>query len=320
MKSRVGRNAFTLVELLVVIAIVGILVSMLLPAIQSVRESGRMVACKNNLKQIGLALHMHHDVKGAIPPGWVADVSEPEGDPGWGWGTMLLPYMEEGQLYPENFSTKRAIAHHSNKQLRETSIAIFLCPGESRGEHFWLPEGEGHDHDSLEHDDHDDHEHEHEHEHEEEHDPEHEGHYDEGEPLLYVARSNYVGMFGTEEIEEHPSDGDGVFFHNSKMSFKRVRDGLSKTIFVGERSSRLGGSTWVGNVHGAKESMIRIVGSADHKPNARGGHFDDFSSRHPQGAHFLIGDGSVRLIGDMIDEDIYHALSTRDGGEVFSDE
>jgi hypothetical protein len=147
-----------------------------------------------------------------------------------------------------------------------------------------------------------------------------EGHYDEGEQLLYIARANYVGMFGTKEIDDSPSAGDGVFFHNSNLGLKHVIDGLSKTIFIGERSSRLGGSTWVGNVAGAKESMARIVGTADHLPNARAGHFDDFSSRHTQGAHFLLGDGSVRIITDSIEEDVYHAMSTRAGAEVVSSE
>ena len=70
----------------------------------------------------------------------------------------------------------------------------------------------------------------------------------------------------------------------------------------------------------AKESMARIVGTADHTPNAKAGHFDDFSSRHPQGAHFLMGDGSVRIITDSIEEDIYQAMSTRAGGEIISAE
>jgi prepilin-type N-terminal cleavage/methylation domain-containing protein/prepilin-type processing-associated H-X9-DG protein len=318
MKTHKPRQAFTLIELLVVIAVVGVLVSLLLPAIQAARESARMMSCKNNLKQLGLALQLHHDTMQMLPPGWKASANEPAGDPGWGWGALVLPYIEEGPLYQGKFDSSVPIADPTNQALRETSIAVFLCPSESQENLFWLPKDDGHDHHE-----HDEHEEEHEHEeeeHEEEHDPQHEGHYDEGEQLLYVARANYVGMFGTQEIEDVPSSGDGVFFHNSRIAFKHVIDGLSKTIFLGERSSRLGGSTWVGNVHEAKESMARVVGSADHLPNARSGHFEDFSSRHPSGAHFLMGDGSVRIITDSVEEDVYQAMGTRAGKEIVSSE
>jgi prepilin-type N-terminal cleavage/methylation domain-containing protein len=308
--KRHQRRAFTLVELLVVIAIIGMLVSLLLPAIQAARESARTMSCKNNLKQIGLGLHLHHDTMQILPSGWVASANDPAGDPGWGWGAMLLPYMEETNLYESNFNPTRSISDPLSKSLRETPVAAFLCPSEPYDSRFWLPQddGQGHSHEEesetgLQH---------------AEHAPTDEGHYDEGEPMFYLARSNYVGMFGTTEIEDLPSAGNGMFFHNSQLAFKRVLDGLSKTIFVGERSSRLGSSTWVGNVAGAKESMARIVGTADHLPNARVGHFDDFSSRHPQGAHFLLGDGSVRILSDSVDEEVYHALSTRAGAEAVS--
>ncbi|MFT5526632.1 MAG: prepilin-type N-terminal cleavage/methylation domain-containing protein, partial [Pirellulaceae bacterium] len=94
------RRAFTLVELLVVIAIIGILVAMLLPAIQAARESARRTQCNNNFKQIGIALHIYHDNFRSLPPGWVAfdDAGNPdpeEGLPGWGWAPHILPYMEQ---------------------------------------------------------------------------------------------------------------------------------------------------------------------------------------------------------------------------------
>lgn len=309
MKTHQLRQAFTLVELLVVIAVVGVLVSLLLPAIQAARESARMMSCKNNMKQLGLALHLHHDTMQVLPSGWVASANDPAGDPGWGWGAMLIPYLEEANLYESKFSPKRPIADPLCQSLRESPIPVFICPSESQENRFWLPKEDG---------SHEDHDHEVGGSEEFEQLPD--GHYDEGEQLLYVARSNYVGMFGTKEIEDSPSAGDGVFYHNSQIKFKNVIDGLSKTIFVGERSSRLGGSTWVGNVSGGKESMARIVGTADHLPNARAGHFDDFGSRHPSGAHFLMGDGSVRILTDSIEEEIYHAMSTRVGAEIVASE
>ena len=95
-----------------------------------------------------------------------------------------------------------------------------------------------------------------------------------------------------------------------------VSDGLSQTFFVGERSARHGYSTWLGAVVGGDEPVARILGIADHAPNAEGGHLDDFSSEHPQGTNFLLGDGSVRLISESIDLRVYASMATRDGHEV----
>src|SRR5689334_23469471 len=90
------RTTFTLVELLVVIAIIGVLVALLLPAVQAAREAARASQCKNNLKQLGIALHNYHDVMRVLPPGWIAD--KPEGVPGWGWASLVMRYMEQTNL------------------------------------------------------------------------------------------------------------------------------------------------------------------------------------------------------------------------------
>src|SRR5688572_8489446 len=121
---RTARRGFTLVELLVVIAIIGVLVALLLPAIQAAREAARASQCRNHLKQVGLALHQYHDTMGRLPPGWVAN--QPEGVPGWGWSAALLPYLEQGNL-DANLKRHLPIADTVNQQARETVLPILLC-------------------------------------------------------------------------------------------------------------------------------------------------------------------------------------------------
>src|ERR1700738_1249901 len=95
-----NRSAFTLIELLVVIAIIAILIALLVPAVQKVREASNIAQCKNNLKQIGLALHSYHDTNKIFPPGYIDGNTDPSSTPdndvgpGWGWASFLLPYLE----------------------------------------------------------------------------------------------------------------------------------------------------------------------------------------------------------------------------------
>ena len=110
-RAHPAERAFTLVELLVVITIIGVLIALLLPAVQAARESARRMQCTNNLKQIGLGLHNYHELLGSFPPGYISAYSSPgystsgnyTGDtgPGWGWEAMILPYMEQENLYGE---------------------------------------------------------------------------------------------------------------------------------------------------------------------------------------------------------------------------
>ncbi|MBM4076801.1 MAG: DUF1559 domain-containing protein, partial [Planctomycetes bacterium] len=102
MLKRKPNRGFTLIELLVVIAIIAVLISLLLPAVQQAREAARRTQCRNNLKQIGLALHNYHDSFTAIPPGWIgvtANVPDIEGTNGFSWAVFLLPSMDQGNLY-----------------------------------------------------------------------------------------------------------------------------------------------------------------------------------------------------------------------------
>ena len=280
-KDSSPARGFTLIELLVVIAIIGVLIALLLPAVQAAREAARRTACKNNLKQTGLALQMYHDVHRTLPAGWITATPmtpvgpDPEGEPGWGWAATILPFMEETATH-NLIDPKLPISNTVNEAARTQYLPNLRCPSDVTAPEVFDLEGTS----------------------------------------LKLARANYIGMFGTLEVEEDPSSGDGVFFHNSRIGFQGVTDGLSKTIMLGERSSKLGASTWVGVVPGAEEGMVRVVGSTDHTPNHPDSHFDDFSSFHSGGALFVLADGSVHFISDNIDLETYHALATRSTGDV----
>src|SRR3954451_3233933 len=126
------RRGMTLIELLVVIAIIAILIAFLLPAVQAARESARRARCMSNLKQIGLAMHHYHDAVGGFPPGYVSLVpghqpTDLEFGPGGGWGTMLLPFIEQAPLSNAvNFN--RPITDPGSQTVRASTLSISLCP------------------------------------------------------------------------------------------------------------------------------------------------------------------------------------------------
>ncbi len=299
------RQAFTLVELLVVIAVIGVLIALLLPAVQAARESARRASCTNNLKQIGLAMHMHHDTYQRFPPGWAgyvpnSTVPQPLGTPGWGWAAMTLPFIEQENLYRQRVHLDLPIMDPANAEARVSVIPTFRCPSDSADRTFDADKLHlGHDH-------------------------EHEGeeHEYEGEEAQF-AMCNYIGMFGTGDLDDcahlAPGEqcrGDGCLFHNSEVTIADIRDGTSQTLLVGERSTRTGYSTWVG-VPPYDECMpAAVLGAANDPPNLRLDHAHNFSSDHPAGTNFLLADGSVRMIAETIDRATYHALTTRRAGDV----
>jgi prepilin-type processing-associated H-X9-DG protein len=307
-----------LIELLVVIAIIGILIALLLPAVQAAREAARRAQCANNLKQVGIALHNYHDRHGSLPPGYVTSWHwelESEGNyrevgPGWGWATMILPEMEQGPLYSAlNFAWPPAtskggdggisVEHPANETGRLQLVNSYLCPSD-RTKIFWANRvnmGAG---------------------------------QTDG-PICQVAPSNYVGMYGTTEPGV---DGNGLFSRDLCFSAADITDGLSQTLAVGERWHLLGDATWtaavpnatvlpppggVGRYHPENAASLVLGHAGEH--NTPGDPLSDcnqFYSLHGAGAYFAFADGHVSFLRREIDYQLYKALTTRAGGEAIS--
>jgi prepilin-type N-terminal cleavage/methylation domain-containing protein/prepilin-type processing-associated H-X9-DG protein len=304
------RSAFTLIELLVVIAIIAMLIALLVPAVQKVREAASQTQCKNNLKQIGLAFHNYHSANGRFPPGFASRASFTDGPsqgPGWGWGAYLLPYLEQAPVFSQiDFS--RDIADPVNSQARVNILSVFLCPSDSPlSPLVTVRDGSG-------------------------------------SPICDVAFGNYVGMAGVYEVSGYPDTSNGapgVLLRNSRLRVPDIFDGSSYTLFVGERAWMWQGkvrspmTTWTGAVTGAVipqtlnpalgyevEGVLVLTNSGTvaeaRVPNNSLDHVEDANSNHPQGVHFLFGDGSVRSILNTISPAIWVGVSTRNGGEALS--
>jgi prepilin-type N-terminal cleavage/methylation domain-containing protein/prepilin-type processing-associated H-X9-DG protein len=289
------RRAFTLIELLVVIAIIAVLIGLLLPAVQKVREAAGRLRCQNNLKQIGIAMHAYHDREHSFPPGYSSRVNAEDEDlgPGWGWAAYLLDDLEQANLKMQiNFSLD--IGAPGNAAARVQSLPVYLCPSDILPLTF-VP----------------------------------------GNSNVELASSNYVAVFGSPRIVEEPGDGDGIFYRNSRTRILAISDGTSNTLLIGERSSRLAYSSWTGALlhsvvipnsptkWGEGTPPVLCLGRVGwtedpHTPNNPTNSVEDFSSLHPGGANFVFADGSVHFIRSSIDPAVWHALGTRDGGEPVS--
>jgi prepilin-type N-terminal cleavage/methylation domain-containing protein len=295
------RCGFTVIELLIVIAIIAVICSLVLPAIQQVRESARQVQCKNNLHQIGLALQAYHAATRCFPPGWIVETPiNQDSQNGWGWLSMLLPAADQSAVYNSiNF------AHHlqraDNATARLTMIGTFVCPSDHVPAQVPFFKREATEGGVARYNS-----------------PSSSVDASRAQSVMFeVAGASYVGVFGRRDPDDRTDlVGDGVFSLNSKARLADMVDGASCTLIVGERSARRLAATWTGMHPLEQEGPERVVGFTDHVPNDPEADEAEFSSRHPNGACFIFGDGSVRFLSNDIDRDVYQALGTRCGQEV----
>ena len=281
------RRGFTLIELLVVIAIIAILVALLLPAVQQAREAARRTSCKNNLKQLGIALHSYHDATGAFPPGQIrgsvnriapATGSDEFGN-GFSWGALLLPYMEQSGLYDSlNFSI--GVFRGSNRTVIQSlsGFSFALCPSDGSRRRTVATNG-----------------------------------------MSSVPTTSYFGNAGAFNNWSDSTNIrlSGGFFTTDPGPMSRmgsIKDGTSNTIAVGENC----GSVWdSGSFLGMNHSTLEM-GNGDFASNqdwylnyavypitnkapAPSNSSIRYGSEHKGGAQFLMADGSVRFISETIE-------------------
>jgi prepilin-type N-terminal cleavage/methylation domain-containing protein len=301
-----SRRGFTLIELLVVIAIIAVLIALLLPAVQAARNAARRTQNRNNLKQIGLALHNYHDLHRTFPPGWIGvtnGLQDWNGATGWCWATLILPLMEQGNMYNQ-LNLRASVTSPANNAiyLANTLQGNFRNPNDIGPATFTIntPSAPG-----------------------------------PATPICMLPTSNYVGNWGSTDADNcysltvgQPCVGNGVFYLNSRVRLRDVTDGTSQTFMVGQHkteaqpSASFGGdtfawfSTWVGVVPNAESSISRVLGVADHVPNDPAHHQDDFSGIYDPGAHFCFCDGSVAFISENMDKSVFQSMATIQGGEA----
>ncbi|MEX2170101.1 MAG: DUF1559 domain-containing protein [Pirellulales bacterium] len=305
------RSGFTLVELLVVIAIIGILVALLLPAVQAAREAARRSQCLNNFKQAGVGLHNHHSTHGRFPSGLEnftvgVPCSLPRSHPmlhsgttGFGWAAYILPYLEEDTLYNQIIFKPPAQMHvpKSNFAAGGTRIESFLCPSDVKGYELVACCS---------------------------------GMFNGGGPQEDLAKTNMAGVADSRDWTCDPgkawgrTDADGVMFQVSNLPTTKITDGTSKTLMVGEVVGSLGASNnfgfyWI--TWNVLHTANGINLASKFEPQ-RWNSVDEgsFASFHPGGCHFVFCDGHASFLSEDIDSATLAALTTRAGAETVSND
>lgn len=285
-------RGFTLVELLVVIAIIAVLIGLLLPAVQSAREAGRRTQCRNNLKQVALACHLHHDAKRRFPSGFAR--LNPAHSDGWGWPVKLLPYLELSSLRAviESGTDRRfltALSSPACVKVLQQPLSMFLCPtdaGPTLNDKRAMVSGTGE---------------------------------------VLVATSNYIGSQGTLNDSRLASRGhDGVLViaaEEAGIAFTQISDGLSKTLLIGERATQGVGNAGSGNAgvwcgatasrpeEGSNDNAVAVFGCTRATINegrlmfASSGYGPSigYTSLHGGISQFALCDGSTHAISETID-------------------
>lgn len=312
------RTGFTLIELLVVIAIIGLLMGLLLPAVQKVREAANRTSCENNLKQIGLALHLYHDAKGSFPAGYLyrapvtsgsssapqvarighrppPDTFNQPNHPGWGWAALLLPYLEQDNLYRQ-IDLSLNVEGPSSITLRNFPLRIYTCPSDQFTGVFMVQT-------------------------------------DKNKNVGQGYTNSYAACFGWSDLlPTHPEAGNGIFARNSKIRVADINDGTSNTIAVGERCALFAQSPWAGVMTGGTTRttpgapvyssviepaptmvMARVARKTLNSPNSEP---YDFFSPYRGAVQFVFADGSVHALNESLDLAVLQALATRSGEEV----
>ncbi len=307
------RNAFTLVELLVVIAIIGVLVALLLPAVQSAREAARRMSCQSNLKQIGIACHNFHDTRGTFPSGHKVTYDGTNTRYFSGWAIQILPYIEQDNLFKQYDDTVPNL-DPKNKLVRESYVATYACPAELKPKQILIPETQA---DTG------------------------------GTGNVQFMIGSYRGMGGVSatgfdqwagfptEVLVNMQQGPGLrgMLHTDWQGgvaperMANITDGTSNTLLVGERSTRTHltrGTFWADSfnlysVSGAYSQSASLMADYDACIRVASDQAQckyGWGSFHPQQINYVFGDGSVRTIKTNIDMKLFTYLATIGNGET----